>query len=364
MASPASSRARATRTTRVIQGHVEQVKGASPPIIDQRRHERWEGVDHEVLILGHLWSGGAARGAGLRDRGHEVVGIDSRPWEAPPGIEVHAVDLRKRAAEDVFRTRRPEAVVHMATVTSLRVQGEERHRINLGGTRVVFEHCRTYGVKHTVFWGGTPSMGRPRTRRSTTPRTSRPRSWPFPGAADLVAADLSPPRRCGAPRSSTTRCCVAATRCASARARGHVPERPAACPWSRGTNRSFSSCTRTTWRRRRGHPGQARAGHLQRGGSAAATPVRHRAADAAHPHPDSHGAAAPAHRPLRPPASSWALNHLKYPIVVDARSFREAAASVPLNEVNHRVLPSLPLAAPAQAERGLLNRLEALGVRR
>ena len=81
-----------------------------------------------VLILGI--SGGVAQrvALALREKGHTLTGIDTRPWEgAPADIEVHEVDLRKRAAEDVFRTFRPEAVVHMATVTSLRVQGEDEY---------------------------------------------------------------------------------------------------------------------------------------------------------------------------------------------------------------------------------------------
>ncbi|HRI69199.1 MAG TPA: NAD-dependent epimerase/dehydratase family protein, partial [Polyangium sp.] len=44
----------------------------------------------------------------LFEQGHEVIGIDRRPWrDAPAGIELHDVDIRKRAAEDVFRKRRP-----------------------------------------------------------------------------------------------------------------------------------------------------------------------------------------------------------------------------------------------------------------
>lgn len=145
-----------------------------------------------VLILG--LGGAVARrlALGLRESGHEVVGIDTRPWaDAPAGIEMHTVDLRKRAAEDVFRTRRPEAVVHMATVTSLRVQGEERHRINLGGTRVVFEHCHTYGVKHVVFVGRHTFYGAaPDSALYHTEDEPPQELASFPELADLVAADL------------------------------------------------------------------------------------------------------------------------------------------------------------------------------
>ena len=76
-------------------------------------------VEGPVLELG-VGSGRVA--LPLARRGHEVVGIDLRPWPAAPKeIEFHRLDLRKRAAEDVFRKKRPDAVVHMATVTSLAV---------------------------------------------------------------------------------------------------------------------------------------------------------------------------------------------------------------------------------------------------
>src|SRR5262245_37417959 len=90
----------------------------------------------------------------LAAEGHEVIGIDRRPF---PGsarhVDMYEVDIRKRAAEEVFRKTRPEAVIHMATVTHLVEQSEERYRINLGGTRAVFEHCRTHGVAQAIFVG-------------------------------------------------------------------------------------------------------------------------------------------------------------------------------------------------------------------
>jgi UDP-glucose 4-epimerase len=122
---------------------------------------------------------------------HTVIGIDKRPWpDAPKAIDMHAVDLQKRAAEDVFRTRRPDAVVHLATVS----QGDdvgERHRINLGGTRATFDHCERYGVgaaifvgRHT-FYGAAPDT--PMYHTETDPPLA---VATFPELADLVAADL------------------------------------------------------------------------------------------------------------------------------------------------------------------------------
>ena len=133
-----------------------------------------------VLIAGA--AGAIARKLALRlaGEGHQVIGVDRRPWQDVPvtlpaielpAIELFAVDIRKRAAEEVFRHSRPEVVVHMATVTSLVMPGVSVPlQINLGGTRAVFEHSRAYGGRRTVpAWGGTRSTGRARTRCSFTP---------------------------------------------------------------------------------------------------------------------------------------------------------------------------------------------------
>ncbi len=128
----------------------------------------------------------------LLAQGHEVIGIDRRPWhDAPPGIELHNVDIRKRAAEDVFRKRKPQAVIHMATVTHLVERTEERFRINLGGTRAVFEHCRDWGVEHAIFVGRHTYYG----AAADSPLYHQEEDPPmavttFPELADLVAADL------------------------------------------------------------------------------------------------------------------------------------------------------------------------------
>jgi UDP-glucose 4-epimerase len=143
-----------------------------------------------ILIPGA--SGAIARklAVRLKGEGHEVIGIDVRAWPDAP-IEFHMVDVRKRAAEDVFRRARPETVVHMATVTSLVVRGEERYQINLGGTRAVFEHARAYGVEHCIFVGRHTFYGAgpdsPLFHVEDEPPQELNR---FPELADLVAADL------------------------------------------------------------------------------------------------------------------------------------------------------------------------------
>ena len=145
-----------------------------------------------VLITG--MAGHVARRVALQlhERGHRVVGIDLRPWaDRPRGIPLYALDLRKRAAEDVFRTVRPELVLHLGTVSALTAMGEERYRINLGGTQAVFEHSHTYGAKQVVFVGRHTFYG----AGADTPLYHTEEEPPqalahFPELADLVAADL------------------------------------------------------------------------------------------------------------------------------------------------------------------------------
>ena len=131
--------------------------------------------------------------ARLASAGHEVIGIDPREWPgAPKGIELHAADIRKRAAEDVFRKRKPQAVIHMATVSALSAAAsEERYRINLGGTRAVFEHCATYGVEQVVFVGRHTYYGAgPDAPLYHTENEPPSELGAYPELADLVAADL------------------------------------------------------------------------------------------------------------------------------------------------------------------------------
>ena len=140
-------------------------------------------------IAGHIGQTVALR---LLADGHRVWGIDRRPWDdAPEGVTMHAGDIRKRAAEEVFRKARPEAVVHMATVTHLTSRSEDRYRINMLGTRAVFEHSHSYGAKHVVFVGRHTYYG----ASSDSPLYHVEDEPPmavstFPELADLVAADL------------------------------------------------------------------------------------------------------------------------------------------------------------------------------
>lgn len=146
----------------------------------------------KVLIPGISSKIGNLVAIELLAKGHEVIGIDRRPWpDAPAGVEMHEVDIRKRAAEDVFRKSRPDAVIHMATVTHLLTTSEERYKINLGGTRAVFDNCREHGVSQVIFVGRHTYYGAAPDAPLYHSEDDPPMAvTTFPELADLVAADL------------------------------------------------------------------------------------------------------------------------------------------------------------------------------
>jgi len=146
----------------------------------------------KVLITGIAGALGRLVATELQRAGHEVLGIDRRPWYHPPeGIRVFQHDIRKRPAEDVFRTQLPEAMIHMATVTHLTHRSEDRFRINLGGTQAVFDHCHTYGVKRAIFVGRHTYYGAaPDSALYHTEAEPPMAVHTFPELSDLVAADL------------------------------------------------------------------------------------------------------------------------------------------------------------------------------
>lgn len=146
----------------------------------------------KVLVTGIAGNLGRLVAQRLVRDGHEVLGIDRRAWYHPPdGVRVFQADIRKRPAEDVFRTQRPDAMIHMATVTHLTHRSQDRYRINLGGTKAVFDHCHAYGVKKAIFVGRHTYYGAgPDSPLYHTESEPPMAVHTFPELSDLVAADL------------------------------------------------------------------------------------------------------------------------------------------------------------------------------
>jgi len=104
----------------------------------------------KILITGI--AGGQGRLVAERLRGaFSVIGVDRTPWEDhPQDIGVHVLDMRKRKFEDIFRTERPDAVVHQAFIRHFQVEPRVRHEVNVLGTKRLLEYCVAYGVRRVV----------------------------------------------------------------------------------------------------------------------------------------------------------------------------------------------------------------------
>lgn len=147
----------------------------------------------KVLITGMAGKMGRLVAGLLSEAGHQVCGIDRRPWPgAPEGVTLHQLDIRKRATEEVFRSFRPEAVIHMATVTHITTRSnEDRYRINLYGTKAIFEHCHRYGARRAIFVGRHTYYGAAPDSHLYHKEDEPPIAvTTFPELSDLVAADL------------------------------------------------------------------------------------------------------------------------------------------------------------------------------
>jgi UDP-glucose 4-epimerase len=104
----------------------------------------------KILITGIAGGLGRAIAKRLASKA-PVIGVDSRSWASPPpGIEVHRADLQKRKFEDLIRTERPDAVLHLGFIRHFRGDERERHRLNVGGTKLLLDHCVKYGVRQLL----------------------------------------------------------------------------------------------------------------------------------------------------------------------------------------------------------------------
>ena len=81
----------------------------------------------------------------------KVVGIARKPYFGKPkDVEVHEIDIRKRKAEDLFRTHDVQAVIHLGLMHNPRKSDRDHHIFNVHGTVRVLEYVQKYGVQKFV----------------------------------------------------------------------------------------------------------------------------------------------------------------------------------------------------------------------
>src|SRR4051812_33867091 len=104
----------------------------------------------KLLIIGISGGQGRLVARLASAAGYDVCGVDRDEMLAfsdGTPARVYVLDLLKKKFEDVFRHERPSAVIHLAFVRHFRLEVEQRHEVNLLGTKRVLEFCAAYGVR-------------------------------------------------------------------------------------------------------------------------------------------------------------------------------------------------------------------------
>ena len=101
-----------------------------------------------VVVTGIASRFGRMLTRSLHDTFH-IIGIDPRGARLmPQNVTVHAVDVRRRQAEDIFRRNRVDAVVHLGRATQRRVV--ERHSNAVSEAMRVLDFCQKHDVAQVV----------------------------------------------------------------------------------------------------------------------------------------------------------------------------------------------------------------------
>jgi UDP-glucose 4-epimerase len=121
-----------------------------------------------------------------------IIGLDRRPYpEKPKDIEHYQLDVRKKKVEDVFRRRRPEALIHLGIMHDPRIPFSEAHSFNIIGTQKMLELCVRYHAKKVVVLSSAnvygPSPNNPNFLPEETPLMAADQ---FSGVRDLIELDM------------------------------------------------------------------------------------------------------------------------------------------------------------------------------
>lgn len=106
----------------------------------------------KVLVAGAAGSFGSLLVDRLPAR-LEVVGLDQvehEPKISPVRGPLYFAPFDKRAAEDVFKKEKPDALVHVAFHDDPRASAHERYRTNVIGTMRLLEYAARHDVKRVV----------------------------------------------------------------------------------------------------------------------------------------------------------------------------------------------------------------------
>jgi UDP-glucose 4-epimerase len=121
-----------------------------------------------------------------------VVGLDPRgARHIPSQITVHAEDLRRRGAEDVFRRQPVDAIIHLASESDFHGSAADHRRWAVLGTQRILAFAARWGVPKVVLLS-TANLYGPDASNSQFLREDAPlmAGQRFPTMRDLVEVDM------------------------------------------------------------------------------------------------------------------------------------------------------------------------------
>ena len=122
----------------------------------------------------------------------QVIGVDRRPFpDRPKDVEHHQLDLRKARVEDLFRRRRPAALIHLGISHDPRMPFSEAHNFNVVGTQKILDACVRHGVKKVVVLSSANVYGPlPNNSNFLAEETPLMAADRFTGVRDLIELDM------------------------------------------------------------------------------------------------------------------------------------------------------------------------------
>ena len=125
-------------------------------------------------------------------REHTVVGIDRRPFVgAPRDVEMHRIDIRRKRCEEIFRSGRFDAVVHLNLMHDPRASSRDHYTFNIQGTDRVMQYCVRHSIPKFVLLSSANVYGpRPDNDQFLGEDTPLMGAERFGLIGDLVAVDM------------------------------------------------------------------------------------------------------------------------------------------------------------------------------
>ena len=147
--------------------------------------------DGAVLVTGICGNLGR-RVARHLHREMRVIGLDRRKFAGKPkDIDHHAIDLRRRRVEDIFREGSIKAVVHLGVMHNPRGNSEEHHTWNVGGLSRLLEYASRHRVQKFVLLSSANVYGpRPENAQFLGEDAPLLAAGAFSDMRDLVELDM------------------------------------------------------------------------------------------------------------------------------------------------------------------------------